>query len=263
MDQQAALIERGEALPYPSPQAAGLPPWARLEEHGWSTTLEPIALVHDRRRLDGAEVPSSHGALRQLLESDPARFDGKVVMYDVEKSGVGYLLATHTAAHLPEFNALLTAIGRCRPRLVLTAEAMLRAVANGDALIAYNVLGDYALARAARSPALGVVFPSDVTVVLSRVMFISRHAEHPNAARLWVDYLLSRRGQEVLANRSRLHSVRDDVQGDRSAAALRAQLGPSMKPIDFDRTLGQALEPARYAAFIGDWRRAMGRPVRR
>ena len=108
-----------------------------------------------------------------------------------------------------------------------------------------------------------MAFPSDFTLVLPRVMFISRHAEHPNAARLWVDYLLSRRGQEVLANRSRLHSVRDDVQGDRSAAALRAQLGPSMKPIDFDRTLAQALAPARYAAFIGDWRRAMGRPLRR
>ena len=263
MDQQAALIERGDALAYESPQAGGLPSWARIGNLGWSTTLEPIGLVHDRRRLDGKDVPRSHADLRRLLEGDPARFERKVVMYDVPKSGVGYLLATHDAARMAEYNGLVAAIGRCRPRLTLTADAMLRAVESGDALIAYNVLGDYALARASRQPSLGVVFPSDFTLVLSRVMFISRHAEHPNAARLWVDYLLSRRGQEVLANRSRLHSVRDDVQGDRSAAALRAQLGPSMKPIDFDRTLGQALEPARYAAFIGDWRRAMGRPVRR
>lgn len=260
MDQQAVLIDRGMALPHELvDEGLALPGWARLGNLGWSTTLEPIAFVHDRRRLSGADVPASHADLLRLLEADPARFDRRIVLYDVEKSGVGYLLANHDARHFPDYWPLMAAIGRCRPRFAVTAEAMLRAVDNGSALIAYNVLGDYARARAAGSAALGVVLPGDFTLVLSRVMFINRRATHPNAARLWVDYLMSRRGQRVLADRSRLHAVRDDIDGEGSAAALRAELGSRLQPIAFDARLGQALEPVTYAAFIGRWRQAMGR----
>lgn len=260
MDQQAVLIDRGMALPHALlAEGLDLPDWARLGNLGWSTTLEPIAIVHDRRRLSNADVASTHADLLRLLEADPARFDRRIVLYDVEKSGVGFLLATQDARHFPAYWALMAAIGRCRPRFALTAEAMLRAIDNGSALIAYNVLGDYARARAAGSSALGVTLPEDYTLVLSRVMFISRQAAHPNAARLWVDYLMSRRGQRVLADRSRLHAVRDDIDGERSAAALRAELGSRLQPITFDARLGQALAPAAYADFIGRWRQAMGR----
>lgn len=260
MDQQAALIDRGMALPHDlEAQGVELPGWARLGNLGWSTTLEPIAIVHDRRRLSATDVPTSHADLLRLLEADPARFDRRIVLYDVEKSGVGYLLATQDARHFPAYWSLMAAIGRSRPRFAVTAEAMLRAVDNGSALIAYNVLGDYARARAARSSSLGVVLPDDYTLVLSRVMFINRQAPHPNAARLWVDYLMSQRGQRVLADRSRLHAVRDDIEGERSAATLRAELGSRLQPIAFDAQLGEALEPAAYADFIGRWRQAMGR----
>lgn len=263
MDQQAQLIGRGEALSYESIEAAGLPAWARFGTQGWSTTLEPISIVYDRRRLTGADAPTSHAALRKLLEADPARFDRKIVLYDVPRSGVGYLLAAHDAQQQPDYWELMTAIGRCRPRTVLTADAMLRSVERGESLIAYNVLGDYARARAARSESLAVVYPSDYTLVLSRVMFISRHARHPNAARLWVDYLLSRRGQEVLANGSRLHSVRDDIDGELAAAALSKELGDTMRPIAFEARLAEALASDRYAAFISAWHRAMGRSLPR
>ena len=261
MDQQAALIERGMAQPYDPVHAAGLPSWARLGNLGWSTTLEPIAIVYDRGQLPPDEAPTTHRALRELLEKDPRRFDRRIVLYDVLKSGVGYLLATHDAAQYPDYLALVSAIGRCRPRLVLTADAMLRSVEGGTSAIGYNVLGDYALARATRSSTLAIVFPADYTLVLSRVMFISRMAAHPNAARLWVDYLLSPRGQQVLADRSRLHAVRDDVTGDRSAGALRAMLGQSQRPIPFDTSLARALDEGRYAAVSAEWRRAIGRPV--
>lgn len=263
MDQQALLIERGDALPYDPVEADGLPTWARLANLGWSTTLEPIAIVYDRRQLSGAEVPASHADLRRLLEAEPARFDRKLVLYDATRSGVGYLLATHDAAQQADYWAMMTAIGRSRPRTVLTVDAMLSAVEAGRALIAYNVLGDYARARASRSAALGVVLPSDYTLVLSRVMFISRHARHPNAARLWVDYLLSQRGQTVLANRSQLHSVRADVGGRLSADALRRELGERIRPIAFEPRLAEALRPERQAAFTSAWHRAMGRTLAR
>lgn len=263
MDQQAQLIGRGDALAYDSIEAGGLPSWARLGNQGWSTTLEPIAIVHDRRQLTGADVPASHADVRRLIEAKPSRFERKVVLYDATRSGVGYLLASHDEALMPDFWPMMTAIGRSQPRTVLTADAMLSSIESGRSLLAYNVLGDYARARAARSDVLGVVLPSDYTLVLSRVMFISRHARHPNAARLWVDYLLSKRGQTVLANRSRLHSVREDVEGQLGAKALRSELGDRMRPIVFDEKLVDALKSDRQAAFTSAWHRAMGRNLNR
>ena len=41
---------------------------------------------------------------------------------------------------------------------------------------------------------MGVVIPQDYTVVLSRVMFISKHAKHPNASKLCIFYFFSFRG---------------------------------------------------------------------
>ena len=55
----------------------------------------------------------------------------------------------------------------------------------------YNVLGSYALVRSKKDPNLGVALPKDYTLVLSRVMFIGKSAKNPNAAKLWVDYILS------------------------------------------------------------------------
>jgi iron(III) transport system substrate-binding protein len=47
---------------------------------------------------------------------------------------------------------------------------------------------------------------------MSRIVFINQNAKNPNAAKLWMDYLLSKRGQTVIANRTRLYSIRNDVK---------------------------------------------------
>ncbi len=39
-------------------------------------------------------------------------------------------------------------------------------------------------------------------LVLSRVSFISLESEHPNAAKLWLDYVLSEKGQQILASQA-------------------------------------------------------------
>ena len=69
-------------------------------------------------------------------------------------------------------------------------------------------------------PTLGVVYPSDYTLVLSRVAFISKRAKNKNAARLWLDYMLSVKGQDILANQSDIASIRNDVPGDNDVDGL-------------------------------------------
>ena len=42
-------------------------------------------------------MPRTHAALAALLRAEPARFRQRVATYDIERSGLGYLLAAHDA----------------------------------------------------------------------------------------------------------------------------------------------------------------------
>ena len=56
---------------------------------------------------------------------------------------------------------------------------------------------------------------------MSRVAVISAKARRPNAARLFLDYLLSRRGQTVIGSRADLYALRDDVVGPTTAEKIK------------------------------------------
>ena len=61
--------------------------------------------------------------------------------------------------------------------------------------------------------------------MLSRVMFINKSAKNPDAAKLWLDYVLSKRGQTLIANQAQLGSIRSDVNGETTVGRLSKQLG--------------------------------------
>ncbi len=260
MDQMAALAADRHALAYDSPEKANLPAWALWQDRLWSTTYEPVVFAYHKPSLPEAEVPRTHAALAQWLARESGRLQGRVTGYDVQKSGLGYFLATRDAAAAPDtFWALAQALGRCRARLLLTTDAMVREIAAGRAVAGVNLLGAYTLAQARSRPTLGVAFMQDYNLVSSRVLLINGKAAHPNAARLWLDYLLSRRGQAVMATASRLYALRDDVQGDTTAAALRRLLGGREQPIALGPELAAPLDSAAYRDFILRWRSAIGR----
>ncbi len=255
MDLQAELAGLGHALPYDSPELARLPDWAKWRNQLFGTTFEPVAIVYNKDLLAAGEVPHTRAELARLLAARPDRFAGKVVTYDTEKSGFGFFLASQDAEASPAFWELAAALGKAGARFELTTDAMLKRIASGRALVGYNLLGSYALAQAGRNPSLGFVFPRDYTLVVSRLMFISSKAAHPNAARLWVDYVLSRRGQTVIADHARLYAVRSDVEGGMNVASLKAALGAGMKPVAIGPGLTRHLDRQAYRDFVLRWRR--------
>ena len=101
--------------------------------------------------------------------------------------------------------------------------------------------------------------PSDYTLVLSRIVFISRRAAHPHAAKLWVDFVWSKAGQEIIANESQLISLRDDVEGKATAAGVAKTLGASIKPIAVGPGLLTYQDQAKRLEFLRRWRKAGSR----
>ena len=253
MDLQMKLVNDGHAQVYASPEAPRLPAWAVWRNEAFGTTFEPVVFVYNKRLLAAQEVPQTHAALAKLLTENPVRFKGKVTTFNIERSGVGFLLATQDSKVSPAFWELARAAHSTGLNLQTSTSAMLERIASGENLLGYNLIGSYAIARAKIDPSIGYVLPKDYTLVMSRIVFIAKQARNPHAAKLWVDYLLSQRGQQVMAGPSTLFAIRADVQGEATAASLSKTLGNSLLPIVVGPGLLTYLDQAKRREFTKRW----------
>jgi iron(III) transport system substrate-binding protein len=257
MDLQVKLVNDGHAMRYASAEIDHLPAWSVWRAEAYGTTFEPLGLAYDERAIAKDQLPRTHAELARFLASGEARFADKLLAYDLATAGLGFLVATREARASPAFWDIARALGRARVQLQPSTSAMLDRIAAGQSLLAYNVLGSYSHRRAQSDPSIGLAYLRDYTLVVSRIAFINRRAAHPQAARLWLDHLLSQRGQTVLAQQSGLFSLRDDVPGEQTAAALKRQLGDSLKPIAIGPSLMVYLDRSKRAEFLKAWERAL------
>jgi iron(III) transport system substrate-binding protein len=256
MDLQVKLVNDGLALTYASPEIPSLPKWSVWKNEAYGTTYEPIAFVYNKRLVPEADVPQSHNDLLKLLTTKGDAYKGKVTAYDPERSGVGYLFVNEDVKYFPQAWDLFKAFGKVNAKLYTSAGAMLERTASGEHTIAYGIFGSYALARAKKNPAIGVVLPKDYTLVTSRVAFISNQAKHPNAAKLFLDYLLSKRGQDIVANKALLYSLRNDVEGEATAKRVAELIGDKARPVAIGPDLLANLDQKKRLDFLKKWQAA-------
>lgn len=258
MDLQVKLVDEGHAMAYASPEIKGIPRWANYRNEAYGTTYEPAVIIYNKRLVTGDQVPTDHASFAKIIHANADRYKGKVTTYDIEKSGVGFMFVVQDYKDFPQMDSLVKGFGATSYKVYSSTGNMLEKTSSGEHLLGYNVLGSYALARAEKDPGLGVVMPKDYTLVLSRVIFIGKGARQPNAARLWVDYVLSRRGQKVIGDQCKLFSMRDDVEGENTAAALRRKYGQNLRPIPVDSEITRYLDPKTRLDFLGHWKQALG-----
>ncbi|MEB0137123.1 ABC transporter substrate-binding protein [Actimicrobium sp. CCC2.4] len=258
MDLQMKLASEGYALKYRSVEVSKIPAWAVWDDTAYGTTFEPAAIVYNKRLVDAKEVPQTHADFARLITQP--KFKDKVTTYDIEKSGLGFMFMTQDAKENPQFAALEAGFGVAKVRVQSSTGTMLERISSGENLLGYNMLGSYALVRAKTDPSIGVVLPRDYTLILSRVQFINKTAKNVNAAKLWIDYLLSQRGQTVVANGAKLFAIRADVTGETTSADLIKQIGAAnVKPIPVHPVILQYLEPTKRMAFLKNWKDTAGK----
>ena len=241
---------------YASPEVKQLPDWAVWQQKAYGTTYEPVVFIYNKRLIPQNEVPDSHIALAKLIASQADKFKGKVTTYDIEKSGLGFMLAVQDSQADANYFADLANIAKGGLTVQSSTGTMMERVSSGENLIGYNILGSYAEARAKNDPSLGIAYPKDYVLVLSRVSFISQESEHPNAAKLWLDYVLSEKGQQILASQADIPSIRRDIEGKNDIDGMTALLGKALKPIPVNETLLDYLQPQKRLQFIKQWRSA-------
>jgi iron(III) transport system substrate-binding protein len=258
MDLQVKLANDGYAAAYESPEVPQLPAWASWRNEAFGTTFEPVVFVYNSRLLKPEEAPRTHAELAALMRAQRDRFKGKLTAYDPERSGVGFLLLTQDARTDPSFDEAARSYGGVGVKLYTSIGAMLERIQSGEHVLGFNVFSSYARAKQKKDKALQIVYPKDYTLVMSRIAVLPKVARHPNAGRVLLDYLLSGRGQAVLAHGVGLGSLRSDVQGEGTAAALTAELGAALKPIPVSPTLLVYLDQAKRLEFLNGWQRALG-----
>jgi iron(III) transport system substrate-binding protein len=256
MDLQLKLASDGYAQEYASPEAAKLPQGSVFKNQAYGTTYEPICFVYNKRLLKPDEIPQSHADLVKLLRAKPDRFKGKLTSYDPERSGLGFLLVTQDARVDQGFREAEKAYGSVAVKLYTSTGAMLERISSGEHLLGFNMIGSYGVLKAKKDQAIGIVLPKDYTLIMSRVALIAKDAKHPNAARVFLDYLLSQRGQQALAKAS-VYAIRSDVEGETTQAAVAKALGQAVKPIPVDASLLSYLDQAKRLEFLRQWQQAM------
>ena len=252
MDLQIKLVNDGYAARHEPAAAAVLPPWAVWRNEAFGVTAEPIVLVYNKMRVPPEDVPRTHADFIRLLREKGAAYRGKIAAYDPERSGTGYLFWNSDVRITADTWQLVRALGRTAPKLYSFAHTMLDRVSDGDQLFAYNTIASYARARAREEPAIGVVAFEDYTLVMTRIALIPKQAPHPEQAHLFLDFLLSREGQEDLARRA-FGTVRLDMPPPAEGGADPARL----RPIHVGPELLAYQDQSRRRIFFREWRKAL------
>ncbi|ETX13138.1 periplasmic iron-binding protein [Roseivivax halodurans JCM 10272] len=196
--QLVEFVNRACAASYVSEVTAMLPSDLSWRDELWGITREPAVIVYNRDLVPPEEVPRSRFDLLDTLRNAPERYSGRIATYDIEASGLGFLFAYADSLEATTFGGLLEAFGRTNAVATCCSAEIMDAVSSGKYLIAYNILGSYAFGLAKRNPHLGIVAPSDYTLMLSRGAVLPRGARNRALAAQLVDYLLPPSGQDSL-----------------------------------------------------------------
>ncbi|MFC5583554.1 ABC transporter substrate-binding protein [Nitratireductor kimnyeongensis] len=255
--EQVRLVNDGCSEPFRFSLPPDLPDWASWRNELVGLTYEPAVIVYDREGLGQDEVPRNRFELVDLLRQTE-RFRGRIGTYDIQSSGVGYIFAFEDASQASTWGRLLESLGQNRAQLFCCSSDVIDGVRTGRLVLGYNVLGSYALARQEEDPRIGIVFPSDYTLALSRAALVSRHARNKRAANALIALALTDTGQRLLSGPSRLLS---SLNGPDMLNRLDTGDGPSaeeaaFRPIALSPALLVGLDRAKRKAFLDQWRKS-------
>lgn len=124
--------------------------------------------------------------------------------------------ATASASHLATFHGLLqelgeeffTGIAALKPSFLVRSEQLASRLVTGQDQMTLAGQPTRALQNNNRGANLRLLFPKEGVVLMPQNTFIFAKAPHPNAARLWIDFILSEEGQTILSRREALMSGR-------------------------------------------------------
>ncbi|KAF1685365.1 ABC transporter substrate-binding protein [Pseudoxanthomonas broegbernensis] len=258
MDLQVKLVNDGYTARHLSGSVAALPAWARWRDEAFGFTFEPAVMVFNREAMKGRVVPQSRAELIDQIRRDPEFWRGRIGTYDISRSSVGYLLASQDVRHSSEFGALVEAFGDMNLQVEEHTATLLERIEKGELVAGYNLLGSYARARPGSDRNFLLVYPRDHTLVVARTVVIARNAPNPALAHKFLEYLLSVRGQRVMASQCGLPPIRKELDGVYERLGVNESQVGVLRPISLGPGLLVYLDQHKRRQMLEAWRAILG-----
>lgn len=181
------------------------------------------AFVFNTNRISMADVPTSRAALAQL---PVAQWTGKFVMNDIRTWPyvLNYVLWQQTNG-----DAMVQAIGKFKPVMSEMSQVISDGISSGQYTISpiFN-MQSYINLKASGAP-IDFVVPSEGIWMQPGSHFVVNGAPHPNAAKLFMEYIYSQEGQKAWSAPGYVPG-RPDVDGPDGVAWVK---DAKVVPIDF------------------------------
>ena len=202
-----SLQQRGELLQFDSPEYAKYPRQYSAPGYWAASGVSNIIVLLNTRKIDEANIPQSWWDLAKPFWKD------KLTIDNLEVSGTGYNWLTAIVNDASLGWRFIEALGKNRPGIERGHAGMAQKVAAGEYAGAAE-MSDFHLKNlrdAAAAVPLRGVWPSEGVPSEPWTSAILKRAPHPNAARLFLDFLLSREGQSLYVQTMGWVSARPDV----------------------------------------------------
>lgn len=199
------LLKEKKLLMKYSPAGIDVFPASFKDKDGYYFTLRATVnvIAYNTKLVPAAEAPKGW---KDLL--DP-KWRGKMVTAHPGYSGV---ISTHVLALVQLYGwDYFKQLAQNRPMLVQSAVDPSTVVASGERAVAANG-GDYTFYQMKKKGnPVAIVFPKEGVPLVVSPTAITAFAPHPNAAKLFTDFIFSRPIQQVLADSEGLYTGHPDV----------------------------------------------------
>ena len=184
----------------------------RQQEDLWTPfSALPLVLIYNTKLVNPARLTGWSDLNRR-------EFRGKVAFADPTKSGSSFTALATLFRSGGEASLKALAEGLQGSQLSSSGE-VLRAVADGEALVGIT-LEETALQRIAAGANLGLVYPKEGTSCVPDGTAVIAGAPHPDSARAFLEFTVSREVQQLLGEGFYRRSVRSDITVPASLPAM-------------------------------------------
>lgn len=199
LDVITQLRQDGALTPYVSPEAASLPEKYKVTDAAWSN----IKVLFMFPTVNATLVPPGLWPRDWTDFAVPKpEWKGKVTLYDPRASSAAYavLYALYENLGPARTQAIYSGLRSLNVRLYPTTVGGIQAALTGEApIMFYIVVNHWALYRA-KGANFPMIIPRSGVIPLVGVAALTKNPPHPNAARLFIDYMLSKDGQNFFAS---------------------------------------------------------------
>ncbi len=168
--------------------------------------VTPMVIVYNKKLVTDAEAPKTWRSL-----ADPTWKD-RIAYAAADKSGSSYTILATLLTVFGDNDAGWKVVEEImkNAKILPSSSRVPKGVADGEyhAGLTYE---DAAMRQVKGGAPVGVVYPADGTSIPPDGNAILKGAKHPKAARIFMDYAVSREVMDLLADKFALRSAREDV----------------------------------------------------